>query len=317
MAIERDALGRTGLTVSRLALGCAPIGNLYRAITDEEADATIDAAYAAGIRFFDTAPLYGHGLSERRVGAALRRHDRDGVVVATKVGRLLFPGAVDGTMFEDIPAMHWEFDFSYDATMRSLEASLERMGLDRVDVLHVHDPDDALEVALDGAFRALRQLRDEKVVGAIGAGMNNNEPLMRVVREADVDCVLVAGRCTLLDSTAADELLPLCAERGVAVIAAAVFNSGVLADPRPGAHYRYAPASDEVLRRATAMADLCAEAGVSLRAAALQFALRHPAVTCVLPGAQTVAEVQQAVLDLSTPIPDGLWDELAVYTHSK
>ena len=310
MAIERAALGRTQLQVSRLALGCAPIGNLYRAVDDDEATATVDGAWDAGIRFFDTAPLYGHGLSERRLGAALSVRDRDDIVVATKVGRLLEPGGID-SMFADTPAEHPVFDFSYDATMASLEASLDRMGLDRVDVLHVHDPEHALDDALDGAFRALRKLRDEKVVGAIGAGMNYPEPLARIVREADVDCVLVAGRYTLLDQSATEELLPECEQRGVAVIAAGVFNSGVLADPKPGAPFNYAPAPDDVLQRALELRDICAQFDVPLRAAALQFPLRHAAVTCVLVGAQSADEVEQAAAEFARPIPDELWSDLA------
>ncbi len=298
------------MTAARLGLGCAPIGNLYRAITDDEATATIDAAIAGGIRFFDTAPLYGHGLSERRLGAALRRHRRDDVVVATKVGRRLVPGAVEGTMFEDIPPFHPEFDYSYDGTMRSLEESLERTGLDRCDILHVHDPDNHMEEALNGAFPALRKLRDEKVIGAVGVGMNYNEPLVRFVREAGVDCVLIAGRFTLLDRTAEDELLPVCAANDVAVIAAAVFNSGVLADPRSGAPYAYAPVPDDVLARALELRDVCTRYDVPLRAAALQFPARHPAVTTVLPGAQTAAEVDQAVADFGMDIPAELWEEI-------
>jgi D-threo-aldose 1-dehydrogenase len=314
---EPVRLGATDVRVTRLSLGCAPIANLYTELGDAEAGATVDAAWAAGLRFFDTAPLYGNGLSETRLGAALVGRDRDDAVVATKVGRLLEPGAASETIFEGVPALHAVFDFSYDGVMRSLEASLGRLGLDRVDVVHVHDPDDHAAEALAGAFPALRKLRDEKVIGAVGAGMNQSEVLARFVREAGVDCVLVAGRYTLLDQSAADELLPLCDQHGVAVIAAGVFNSGVLADPRPGAYFDYAPASDAVLGQAQAMARVCEAHGVPLRAAVLQFPLQHPAVTTVLMGARTADEVRQNVAAFEHPIPDELWEALATQTHSK
>ncbi len=312
---ERVALGSTDVRVTRLGLGCAPIGNLYSAISDAEANGAVAAAWDTGLRFFDTAPLYGHGLSELRLGTALTTRDRDDAVVATKVGRLLVAGADDDTIFGGAPPVHPRFDFSYDGALRSLEASLERLGLDRVDVLHVHDPDDHAEEALAGAFPALRRLRDEKVIGAIGAGMNQSELLVRFVREAGVDCVLVAGRYTLLDRSAADELLPVCEREGVAVIAAGVFNSGLLADPRPGAPYDYAPASDALVERAVAVARTCADNGVSLRAAALQFPLRHPAVTAVLTGARSAGEVEQNVADFKISVPEDVWT--ALQTHSK
>ena len=299
----------------RLALGCAPLANLYTPLEEDAALDTVGAAWDSGIRFFDTAPLYGHGLSEQRLGAALAGHDRDEAIVATKVGRLLVPGTVSSTIFADVPPVRPRFDFSYDATLRSLEESLERLGLDRVDILHVHDPDDHAEEALAGAFPALRRLREEKVIGAIGAGMNQSALLARFVREADVDCVLVAGRYTLLDDDAERELLPLCEANDVSVIAAGVFNSGLLADPRPGAPYDYVAAPDHLVARAQELGRRCAEYGVPLRAAALQFPLRHPAVTTVLMGARTRAEVEQNGADFHHPIPDELWT--ALQTHSK
>jgi D-threo-aldose 1-dehydrogenase len=310
-AAEQVSLGSTGVRVSRLGLGCAPLGNLYSELTEAEARGAVDGAWDAGLRFFDTAPLYGHGLAETRLGAALSARRRADAVVATKVGRLLIPGPTDDTIFANAPPVHPTFDFSYDATMRSLEESLDRLGLDRVDVLHVHDPDDHAEAALEGAFPALRKLRDEKMVGAIGAGMNQTALLTRFVREADIDCVLVAGRYTLLDPSAQDDLLPLCAARHVSVIAAGVFNSGLLADPSPGAHYDYAPAPDSLVRRAQALARVCADRGVPLRAAALQFPLRHAAVTTVLTGARTRAEIEQNVADFELALPDDLWPALA------
>lgn len=298
--------------MTRLGFGAAPIGNLFRAVGDDDARAAVDAAWRAGVRFFDTAPLYGHGLSEQRLGAALRARPRDEIVVATKVGRLLVPddGPPPDDGFVATPPLRPVFDFSYDATLRSLEESLARLGLDRVDVLHVHDPDDHAEEALRGAFPALRRLRDEGVVGAIGAGMNQSALLARFVREADVDCVLLAGRYTLLEQGALDDLLPICAERGVGVIAAGVFNSGLLADPAPGTTYDYRPAPAPVLERARQLATICARHDVPLKAAALQFPLAHPAVACVLTGARSAAEIDENARLSTTPIPDALWDDL-------
>ena len=206
--------------------------------------------------------------------------------------------------------MHPVFDFSADGVRRSLDASLERLGLDRVDIVHVHDPDDHAEEALAGAFPALRRWRDDGVVAKIGAGMNQSALLARFVREADVDCVLLAGRYTLLDRSALDDLLPLCEATGVEVIAAGVFNSGLLADPRPGAPFDYAPAPAELVERARQLAAICARYGVPLTAAALQFPARHPAVTCVLTGVRSVAELEANVADAARPIPPDLWDDL-------
>jgi D-threo-aldose 1-dehydrogenase len=299
--------------VTSLGLGCAPIGNLYEPVTDEEAHAVVHAAYDAGLRFFDTAPLYGHGLSERRLGAALASLPRESVTVATKVGRLLVandPGAADDTIFADVPAVHPVFDFSADGVQRSLDASLDRLGLDRVDIVHVHDPDDHAEEALAGAFPALRRWRDEGVVGAIGAGMNQAPMLARFVREAGIDCVLLAGRYTLLDQSALDELLPLCEREGVSVIAAGVFNSGLLASPNPGAHFDYAPAPAVLLERARQLAAVCAGHKVPLTAAALQFAGAHPAVTCVLTGVRSVNELRSNMADFTRAIPQELWSDL-------
>jgi len=297
-----------------LGLGCAPIGNLYDAVTDDEAHAVVLAAYGAGVRFFDTAPLYGHGLSERRLGAALASLPRDSLTVSTKVGRLLVaddPSArPDDTGFADVPPVHPVFDFSADGVQRSLEASLDRLGLDRVDIVHVHDPDDHAEEALAGAFPALRRWRDEGVVGAIGAGMNQAPMLARFVREADIDCVLLAGRYTLLDQSGLDDLLPLCEREHVSVIAAGVFNSGLLANPKPGAPFDYAPAPPEIVERARRLAAVCARHDVPLTAAALQFATAHPAVTCVLTGVRSVDELRANVADFERPIPPDLWTDL-------
>jgi D-threo-aldose 1-dehydrogenase len=277
-----------------LGLGCAPLGGLYSPVSEDDARATIDRAWELGLRAFDTAPLYGSGLSEQRVGAALRERPRHQFILSTKVGRLLRAG-------EPV------FDFSYDGALRSLEESLERLGLDRVDVVLIHDPDDHADDALAGAYPALERLRAEGVVGAIGVGMNQWEIPARFVRETDIDCVLLAGRYTLLDRSGERELLPLCAERNVDVIAAGVFNSGVLAG---GGHYDDAPAPPEVLERARRLAETCARHGVPLEAAAVQFPLRHPAVTRVLVGCRSAAEVEEDVRLARLELPAELWSDL-------
>ncbi|HTO71327.1 MAG TPA: aldo/keto reductase [Myxococcota bacterium] len=308
---ERVKLGATPLRVTRLGLGCAPLANLYRASDEVQARAAVDAAWDAGIRWFDTAPLYGHGLSERRLGAALRGRERSEYVVASKVGRLLRPGVDPETVFADVPPLRPVFDFSYDGALRSLEESLTRLGLDRIDLVHVHDPDAHEVEAERGAFRALLRLRDEGVIRAIGAGMNQSPMLARFVERGLVDCVLVAGRWSLLDDSAARDLLPLAERSGVAVIAAGVFNSGILAAPRAGATYDYAPAPPERLARAQRLEAICARFDVSLRAAALQFPLRHPAVRCVLVGARSAEEIADAAAQFTAPIPAELWAALA------
>ena len=310
-ALRRARLGSSGVEVTRLGFGAAPIGNLFTRVAEEEASSAVDAAWDAGVRFFDTAPLYGHGLSEQRLGAALRTHARDDYVLATKVGRLLTPEVVnDDDGFVDTPPVGWAYDFSHDAIRHSLDASLARLQTDRIDLLHVHDPDEHAEDALRGAFPALRALRDQGVVRAIGAGMNQSALLARFVREADVDCVLLAGRYTLLDQSGLDELLPLCAQRGTSVIAGGVFNSGLLADPSPRATYDYAPAASELVARAQRLAEVCARHGVDLKAAALRFPLAHPAVACVLTGARSAAEMVENARLFSQPIPLALWDDL-------
>ena len=246
--VNRHSIGR--VVTSGLGLGAAPLGGLYDAVDDDVATATVRAAIDGGITLFDTAPLYGHGLSERRLGAALRLLDGAHAVISTKVGRLLRPGADPHTVFRGVPPLRPIFDFSRAGVLRSLDESLDRLGRDRVDIVYVHDPDDFGDQAVTEALPALIDLREQGVIGAVGAGMNQSEMLARFVRESDLDCVLLAGRYTLLDQSGLDELLPLCADRGVSVVAAGVFNSGVLADPSPGARYDYALAPEELLNRA-------------------------------------------------------------------
>ncbi|GAA3784402.1 aldo/keto reductase [Streptomyces phyllanthi] len=309
-------LGGGAVGVTQLALGCAGMGNLYHPVTDEAAFATVEAAWDAGIRTFDTAPHYGLGLAERRLGAALRGRPRDSYTLSTKVGRLLVP-APDGDLGDDlahgfaVPATHRRvWDFSADGVLRSLEASLNRLGLDRVDIVLLHDPDDHAEQALREAYPALERLRAEGVVGAIGVGMNQSALPARFLRETDIDVVLLAGRYTLLEQEGLAEVLPEAAARGRSVVIGGVFNSGLLIAPRPGATYDYAPAPRPVLDRALRLLAVTEHHGVPLRAAALRFPFGHPAVASVLTGARSPEEVRDTVEQLRCPIPDALWDEL-------
>jgi len=310
--LDRRPLGQTHLQVTVLGLGSAPLGNLFEVVTDDEAHRVVDTAWNAGIRFFDTAPLYGHGLAERRFGAVLGSKPRDEFVLATKVGRLLRAGAPPepGQAYVGVPPVNPVFDFSYDGVMRSVEESLERLGLDRIDVLHIHDPDDHYEEALSGAYRALDRLRTDGTIGAVGAGMNQSEMLVRFARAAKFDCFLLAGRHTLLDRTGDRELLPLCLERGISIIAGGVFNSGILANPKPGARFNYVAAPAALIERARHIAATCAGRGVDIKSAAIQFPLRHPAVATVLIGCRSVRELEEDVHMFQTPVPNELWDEL-------
>ena len=307
----RVALGRTRLQLTRLGLGTAPLGGLYAEVSDADAHAVVDTAFDLGLRYFDTAPLYGHGLAERRTGGVLRSKPRGDFVLSTKVGRLLRPGALsaDG-QFKGTPPVVPVFDFSYDATLRSVEESLARLGLDRVDMLLIHDPDQHYDAARSGAYPALERLRSEGVVSAIGVGMNQVELLARFARETDIDCLLVAGRYTLLDQVALTELLPLCQLRGIAVIAGGVFNSGILARPATGAPYNYEPAAPEIVERAMRIEAVCARFNVPVKAAALQFPLAHPAVVCVLTGCRSLAELQENIVLFELALPPALWPAL-------
>ncbi|WP_326718937.1 aldo/keto reductase [Streptomyces sp. NBC_00243] len=310
-----STLGKSGVEVSPLSFGAAGIGNLFTAVPDEQAQKALDAAWSGGIRYFDTAPHYGLGLSERRLGAALRERPRSEYTVSTKVGRRLEPtDRADGDDLADgfaVPATHRRvWDFSADGIRRSLDASLERLGLDRVDAVYLHDPDDHAEQAFREAYPALEKLRAEGVVGAIGAGMNQTEMLTRFLRDTDVDVVLCAGRYTLLDHRALTDLLPAAQERGRSVVIGGAFNSGLLADPKPGATYNYAAAPPELLDRALRLKDIAEQHGTTLRAAALAFPAAHPAVASVLVGARSPHEVRDCAEQFATPVPAAFWQEL-------
>jgi D-threo-aldose 1-dehydrogenase len=307
-------LGRGTVQVTGLALGAAAIGNLYSEVSEEQAHETVRAAWEAGVRYFDTAPHYGIGLSERRLGAALRGRPRSAYTVSTKVGRRLEPTDAGGDDLADgfaVPATHHRvWDFSADGVRRTLDASLERLGLDRVDVVYLHDPDDHGEQAFREGYPALEELRAQGVVGAIGAGMNQAEMLTRFVRETDVDVVLCAGRYTLLDQRALTGLLPAARERGTSVVIGGAFNSGLLADPKPGATYDYAAAPPGLLDRALALRAAADRHGTTLRTAALAFCAAHPAVVSVLVGARSPHEARDAARQFTAPVPSGFWQEL-------
>jgi D-threo-aldose 1-dehydrogenase len=313
--LARRELGRSGVEVTELALGCAALGNLYTEVSDATAAATVEAAWEGGIRLFDVAPHYGLGLAERRLGAALAGRPRDQYVISTKVGRLLDPVAGptrrDAAGFAVPAAYERRFDYSADGVRASIDASLDRLGLDRIDIALIHDPDDHEEQAFAQAYPALERLRAEGVVRAIGAGMNQAGMLTRFVTDTDVDVVLLAGRYTLLDQRAAQALLPAARDRGVSVMAGGVFNSGLLACPGPGARFDYRAAPAALVERALALEATCARYGVPLRAAAARFPLRHPAVAAVLIGARAPQEITDAVALRRLAIPEALWDALA------
>ena len=313
----RTRATRRGLHLTELGLGAAQFGNLYRETTDEQAASAVTAAWDAGIRYFDTAPHYGLGLSERRLGALLRQYPRGEYVVSSKVGRLLVPSPETAHRVDDagfaVPAtLRREWDFSRDGILRSVESSLERTGLDHLDILYLHDPDNHLEQAMGEGIQTLIELRDQGVVGAVGAGMNQAEALAALIRVADVDLVMLAGRYTLLEQGAATDLLPLAVERGVGVVVAGVYNSGLLGSPRPAvdARYDYEQAPVDVIARANAIADVCERHGVTLPEAALAFALLHPAVVSVVVGARDGAQVTSNVERYSTPVPAAVWSDL-------
>lgn len=301
-----------GLDVTSIGLGSAPLGGLFSAVSDADAEATLAAGWSAGIRFFDTAPLYGFGLAERRVGGFLRQQKRDSFAISTKVGRLLRPGAnsAEDDHYKGAPALRPQFDFSYDGVMRSVEESLDRLGLDRVDVLLVHDPDEHYDAAVNGAFRALQRLRADGTVKAIGSGMNQSEMLTRFAEAVPVDCFLLAGRYTLLDQGALDALFPVCAARNIGILLGGIYNSGILANPHAGAKFNYQDADAALVARALALDELSRKHGTELKAAALQFCMAHPAVAVAVLGARNAAEVADNIAMSERTVPQAFWQEL-------
>ncbi|MDP2122727.1 MAG: aldo/keto reductase [Hoeflea sp.] len=322
-----DRLGNGGLTFTELGFGAAPLGNLYKAITDAEADAVLGRAWDLGVRYFDTAPLYGLGLSETRLNRFLRDKPRADYVLSTKIGRLLRRCEAGEERdcigkFFDVPARKEVYDYTYDGVMRSLEISLERLGVDRIDILFAHDLDifnhgsqQALDAKLSelmaGGYKALVELRDQGVITAFGAGVNEWQPCQWMTERGDFDLFLLAGRYTLLEQEALESFLPLARERGIGIIIGGPYNSGVLATgPRPGAFYNYDPAPQHILDRVALIEAVCNRHEVRMVDAAFQFPLRHPAVVSVIPGGQGVAEVEANLKAATAVIPKALWAEL-------
>jgi D-threo-aldose 1-dehydrogenase len=322
---ERVPLGRSGLSVTRLGFGAASIGGVFDEVREADGLATIERAWELGVRYFDVAPLYGYGTGERRIGLSLAGRDRDDFVVSTKVGKLVRrvdevdPGAdVDRDAFGDRrdadptqdSGFRVVFDYSRDGILRSIDESLGRLGLDRLDILYLHDPDDHWEAAIGQAYPTLHRLREDGVVGAIGAGMNQSAMLTRFAREGDFDVFLVAGRYTLLDQDALAELLPTCLERNVAVVVGGVMNSGILAAPAQAGRFNYKPPPAEIVERARRLAAVCEHHDVPLKAAAIQFPLAHPAVASVVAGVGRVDHLEEYPVFMREAIPAALWAEL-------
>ena len=303
----------------QLGLGCAPLGNLFAPVSESTAQETVEAAWAGGVRYFDTAPFYGHGLSEQRLGRFLRGASRPNVIVSSKVGRSLKAARArprPDTGYVETAPFEPYFDYGRDAVLRQVEGSLKRLGRDRLELAYVHDigglthganhPKRFAE-ALDGAFPALSELKAQGVVGAIGIGVNEVAVCLETLACVELDVILLAGRYTLLDPSAGEVLLPLCLARGVRVIVGGPYNSGILAG---GAHYDYAAAPPAVIERARRLKAACAAHGVALEAAALHYPLRHPAVVSVVPGARSAGEVRANLGHFAIPPPEALWASL-------
>ncbi len=307
---DRVPVGRTDVLVARLGLGTAPLGGWPIAVTEEQYEETVQAAWTGGIRHFDTAPFYGFGNAERRLGRALADKPRSEYTISTKVGRLLRDGPSDNPLYAGAPPLTPVFDFSYDAVAESIAASRARLGIDRFDMLLVHDPEDDHHAPKEGALRALYDLRAAGEVGAIGFAMNRSDALAEYADSCDIDLVLEAGRYTLLDHSALHDLLPTAQRRGISVVAGGVFNSGVLADPHAKVNFDYQPASAEVIARARELERVCAQFDAPLRAVAIQFPLHHPAVASVVVGALSSAEMADTIAMMEFAVPDELWRAL-------
>jgi D-threo-aldose 1-dehydrogenase len=321
-----ERLDERGLTFTELGFGTAPLGNLYRAISEEDAQATLEAAWNTGCRYLDTAPLYGLGLSETRLNRFLIGHNRSDYVLSTKVGRLLQACPLDQRTgigkFFDTPSRREVYDYSYDGVMRSFETSLERLGVDSVDILYGHDIDlfnhgtrEVLDAKLNEFIRsgyyALLSLRDQGAIKAFGAGLNEWQACQWLAERGDFDLFLLAGRYTLLEQEALETFLPLCERRGIGIVLGGPYNSGILASgPRPGANYNYDPAPQDILDRVARIEAVCTRHDVRLIEAALQFPLLHPSVVSVIPGGQSAAEVESNRAVLKKKIPGAVWQDL-------
>lgn len=319
-----DRLGNGGLNFTELGMGTAPLGNLYRAVPEDEAQAVLEMAWDGGLRYYDTAPLYGFGLSERRVGRHLREKPPEAWTLSTKVGRLLKvvpPAERDGIgKWFDVPSRKEVYDYTYDGVMRSVEFSFERLGLDRIDILFAHDLDsfnqgaalqDRLDELMAGGYRALVELREQGVVKAIGAGVNEWQPCQWMAERGDFDIFLLAGRYTLLEQEPLDSFLPLCEARGIGIVLGGPYNSGILATgPVEGAHYNYEPAPQPIKDRVGRIEAICKAHGVKLADAAFRFPLGHPQVLSVIPGGASRAEMAANLAAVHAEIPPALWADL-------
>tara|TARA_B100001250_G_scaffold278813_1_gene241218 strand:- start:56 stop:1084 length:1029 start_codon:yes stop_codon:yes gene_type:complete len=327
-ATDTENIGVNGLEITRLGIGGTALGNMYSASSSKDAKLLIDAAITRGIRYFDTAPLYGFGLSETRLGEGLESHDRNSFAISSKVGYTLVPeseGEVKETPFVDVPPLTTIFDFSRDGTLRSIDSSLSRLKTDRLDIVLIHDPDESKSIesgwspgdagfykeVMNGAYPTLEKLRDDGVVKAIGLGMNQWQMLSDFARDGDFDCFLLAGRYTLLEQESLKELLPLCQERGIKIIIGGPYNSGILATgPINGAMYNYGPAPESVRKHVFQIELVCKRHNVPLRSAALQFPFGHPSVASIVPGARSVKEVNDNIQLMDYEIPSEFWSEL-------
>ena len=325
-ATDKRPLGRTKLKVTVLGLGTATLGNLYAPVSDADAHDTVKTAFDAGVRFVDTAPFYGHGWSEHRVGGAMRSYERDDIVLSTKIGRLLKPKdpgkAIGSGVFAAVLPFEPVFDYSYDGVMRSVDDSLQRLGTHRIDVLLMHDvdrwthgsqevSDGRMKEVLEGGYKAMVKLRESGAVGAIGAGLNEWDTCQKLAERSDLDCFLLAGRYTLLEQESLQTFLPLCVKRNIGIFLGGPYNTGILATGAvPGAYYDYKPARPDILERVRKLEAVCQRHKVTLASAALQFPLAHPAVCSVIPGAKSAAEVKRNIATIEAPIPTEFWAEL-------
>jgi len=320
---EKVKFGRVDLDVTAFGFGTAPIGNIFREIDEETSDGMIQHAWDAGVRYFDAAPMYGHGLSELRTGQSLRWKNRDDFILSSKVGRVLKPARrqdIDFAPWTNAAPFTMHFDYSYDGVMRSFEDSLQRMALERMDTCFIHDIDvftrgseqpEVFEQAMDGAWKALSSLKEQGLIKAIGVGVNEWEVCHSALERRDFDCFLLAGRYTLLEQDSLDKFLPLCEERGAAVVVGGGFNSGILATgAKEGAKYNYAPAPADIMAKVAQIEAVCAEYNVPLPAAALQFVVAHPAVPTFMAGTRTVDQLEQNLKWFSHEIPAQFWVDL-------
>ena len=307
------SVGKTKLTVTRLGLGGTGLGNLYRAISDDQAYETVRRALDLGVRYIDTAPLYGSGLSESRIGKAIRDFPKSELTISTKVGRLLRPKTKEIEQFVNVPPFEPYFDYSRKGVLESYQKSLERLGLNRADILLIHDAEEDLEWAIEESYPVLKELRLRTEVTAIGAGIDDWKKELVLARRCQIDCLLLVGRYTLLVQEALKEFLPYCEKNGISVIVGGPFNSGILAsnlDSGENSTFDYKPASEDILLKARKIKHICDHYGVPIKAAALQFVLAHPAVISVIPGSRSPEEITENFEMIKVKIPDGFWENL-------